>query len=80
MSDEVIYQDAYHEGVKDALNIFLLGHMEGLSLVQIRERLVNARTNAKVILNEIIDQEEKADEEYCICGQDENNPNCEWCF
>ena len=79
MSDEIIYQDAYHEGVKDALNIFLLGHMEGLSLVQIRERLVNARTNAKVMLNELT-YDEKSEAEYCICGQDENNPNCEWCF
>ena len=61
MSDELIYQDAYHEGLKDAVNIFLLAHMEGLDLPSIRERLVNARTNAKVILNEIIDQEEEED-------------------
>ena len=59
MSDELIYQDAYHEGLKDAVNIFLLAHMEGLDLPAIRERLVNARTNAKVILNEVIDQEEE---------------------
>ncbi len=80
MSDELIYQDAYHEGLRDAVNIFLLAHMEGLDLPAIRERLINARTNAKVILDEVIDQEEKEDEDFCICGDDENNPNCEWCF
>ena len=58
MSDELIYQDAYHEGIKDAVNVFLLAHMEGLDIPGIRERLVNVRNNARVILNEVIDQED----------------------
>jgi len=26
------------------------------------------------------DEMNNAPEDYCICGDDENNPNCEWCF
>jgi uncharacterized membrane protein len=56
MSEEIIYDEAYHEGLKDAVNIFLMAHMEGLTLPQIRERLVNARTNAKVQLENTIEE------------------------
>jgi len=54
MSEEIIYAEAYHEGVKDAVNIFLLAHMEGLDIPGIRERLCNARTNAKIDLEDAI--------------------------
>ena len=56
MSEEIIYDEAYHEGMKDAVNIFLLAHMEGLDIPGIRERLVNARTNAKLQLDESIEE------------------------
>ena len=56
MSEEILYNEAYHEGMKDAVNIFLLAHMEGLDIPGIRERLVNARTNAKLELDESIEE------------------------
>ena len=56
MSEEIIYAEAYHEGIKDAVNIFLLAHMEGLDIPGIRERLVNARKEAKVYLEETIEE------------------------
>ena len=56
MSEEIIYAEAYHEGIKDAVNIFLLAHMEGLDILGIRERLVNACKEAKVYLEETIEE------------------------
>ena len=32
MSEEAIYDEGYHEGIKDVVNIFLLMHMEGATL------------------------------------------------
>jgi len=39
--------DGYYHGVKDALQTFLLMHMEAKTLVEIRESLVNMRSLAK---------------------------------
>jgi len=47
MSEEAIYDEGYYLGIKDALQTFLLMHMEGKSLVEIRESLVNMRSLAK---------------------------------
>jgi len=52
MSEEAIYDKGYYHGVKDALQTFLLMHMEGKTLVEIRESLVNARSLAKNELEE----------------------------
>ena len=51
MSEEAIYDEGYHEGIKDVVNIFLLMHMEGATLPEIRERIVNMRKNAKIELD-----------------------------
>jgi len=52
MSEEAIYDEGYYNGVKDALQTFLLMHMEAKTLVEIRESLVNMRSLAKNELEE----------------------------
>jgi len=47
MSEEAIYDEGYYQGIKDVVQTFLLMHMEGATLVEIRERIVNMRVNAK---------------------------------
>ena len=47
MSEEAIYDDGYYSGIKDVVNVFLMMHMEGSTLVEIRERIINMRNNAK---------------------------------
>jgi len=57
MSEEAIYDEGYHDGIKDVVNIFLLMHMDGSSLPEIRERIVNMRKNAK---NELDNSRDRA--------------------
>jgi len=57
MSEEAIYDEGYYQGIKDVVQTFLLMHMEGATLVEIRERIVNMRVNAK---NEYQDSKERA--------------------
>ena len=52
MSEEAIYDDGYYEGIKDVVNVFLMMHMEGMSLPEIGERIIIMRKNAKIVLNE----------------------------
>jgi len=47
MSEEAIYDEGYHQGIADVVQTFLLMHMEGATLVEIRERIVNMRLLAK---------------------------------
>ena len=46
-------------------------------------KLMNGET-CRCSLIEICDEcllgEEEEEIDYCICGLDESNPNCEWCF
>jgi len=48
MSEEAIYDVGYYQGIADVVQTFLLMHMEGATLVEIRERIVNMRGNAKI--------------------------------
>jgi len=48
MSEEAIYDEAYYQGIADVVQVFLLMHMEGATLIEIRERIVNMRGNAKI--------------------------------
>jgi len=63
MSEEAIYDEGYYQGIVDVVQTFLLMHMDGATLVEIRERIVNMRVNAK---NEYEDSKERAghDEEW----------------
>ena len=66
MSEEAIYDEGYHDGIKDVVNVFLLMHMDGSSLPEIRERIVNMRKNAKLELDRSRDragQDEEWDDE-----------------
>lgn len=47
MSEEAIYDEGYYQGIVDVVQTFLLMHMEGATLVEIRERIVNMRLLAK---------------------------------
>ena len=51
MSEEAIYDEGYHDGIKDVVNQFLLMHMQGMSLVEIRDRITIMRTNARNEMN-----------------------------
>jgi len=51
MSEEAIYDEGYYDGIKDVVNIFLMMHMQGMSLPEIRGRIVIMRKNAKLELN-----------------------------
>jgi len=50
MSEEAIYDEGYHMGIFDALQTFLMMHIEGSTLIEIRERLVVMRANSKLEL------------------------------
>lgn len=63
MSEEIIYDDGYHDGVKDVVNMFLLMHMNGSTLVEIRERIVQMRKRAKIQLDYAKDQEHYLDDD-----------------
>jgi|APSaa5957512493_1039668.scaffolds.fasta_scaffold261903_2 hypothetical protein len=54
------FDSGYYEGIRDALNLLLIMHMEGATLPEIRERLVNMRANAKVT----VEFHDEADEDY----------------
>jgi hypothetical protein len=56
MSEEAIYDEAYYQGIKDVVQIFLLMHMDGATLVEIRERIVNMRGNAKIDYEDSIER------------------------
>ena len=51
MSEEAIYDEGYHDGIKDVVNIFLMMHMDGSSLPEIRDRIVLMRKRAKLELD-----------------------------
>ena len=51
MNDELIYAVAYHEGIKNVVNIFLMMHMDGSSLPEIRDRIIQMRKRAKLELD-----------------------------
>jgi len=51
MSEEAIYDEGYHDGIKDVVNTFLMMHMEGHTLPEIRERIVEMRKRAKLELD-----------------------------
>jgi len=44
------FDAGYYDGIRDAVNLLLIMHMEGATLPEIRDRLVNMRSNAKVTL------------------------------
>ena len=44
------FDAGYYDGIRDAVNLLLIMHMEGATLPEIRDRLVNMRANAKVRL------------------------------
>ena len=48
MSEEAIYDEGYYQGIKDALQEFLMMHVQGSTLIEIRERLVNMRTRSQL--------------------------------
>jgi len=48
MSEEAIYDEGYYQGIRDALQEFLMMHMQGSTLIEIRERLVNMRARSKL--------------------------------
>jgi hypothetical protein len=48
MSEEAIYDEGYYQGIKDAVQTLLIMHMEGSTLIEIRDRLVNMRANSKI--------------------------------
>ena len=64
MSEEAIYDDGYHEGIKDVVNVFLMMHMQGMSLPEIRERIIIMRKNAKIVLDEH--------------RENDDNEDCDW--
>jgi hypothetical protein len=55
------FDAGYYDGIRDALNLFLVMHMESATLPEIRERLVNMRSNAKVTLELHDDYEDDED-------------------
>jgi len=56
MSEDIIYDDGYHDGVKDVVNMFLMMHMNGSTLPEIRDRIVQMRKRAKLQLDYAKDQ------------------------
>ena len=66
------------------MNIILFTLEQDDNFEWIEWKVVTCKCSPIEICDECLLQEEFDDEEeerdYCICGDDENNPNCEWCF